>query len=415
MAIASADRVRLAYVVEQSSGTTPTTPALQIVRLTGESLDVTRENIVSSELRADRNVMDLIQVGGGAGGGVEFELSYGTYDDWLASALQGSWSGGSSAVANRIVTLTDMVNGVYSIANQPATPARITVTRTVAGSADTAGKITITGTDTSDNPITEDIVPGATGVAVSGRKIFKTVSLVVGSGWTSDGTADQITVGVAAMPTVLKNGSTPKSFTLERTLLDLSPNAYFRFKGMQVNGFSLTCATKEIVKGSFDFLGMSGEAAEAAIAGATYLDATTGEVMDAASGFAGFSVAGLSGVHVSSLSLDITNNLRAPTAAGSVDALGIGAGRFELSGSIEAYFEDIELYEAFLNGDATALAFTLGSTAGEKYTFTIPNIKFETGTVQAQGNDSDIMASMTYRGLYDSVNGCTLMIERGVA
>ena len=42
MAIASADRVRLAYVVEQSSGTTPTTPALQIVRLTGESLDVTR-------------------------------------------------------------------------------------------------------------------------------------------------------------------------------------------------------------------------------------------------------------------------------------------------------------------------------------------------------------------------------------
>ena len=415
MAIASADRVRLAYVVESIPGTTPTTPALQIVRLTGESLDVTRENIVSSELRADRNVMDLIQVGGGAGGGVEFELSYGTYDDLLASALQGSWSGGSSAVANRIVTLTDMVNGVYSIANQPATPARITVTRTVAGSADTAGKITITGTDTSDNPITEDIVPGATGVAVSGRKIFKTVSLVVGSGWTSDGTADQITVGVAAMATVLKNGSTPMSFTLERTLLDLSPNAYFRFKGMQANGFSLTCATKEIVKGSFDFLGMSGEAAEAAIAGATYFDATTGEVMDAASGFAGFSVAGLSGVHVSSLSLDATNNLRAPTAAGSVDALGIGAGRFELSGSIEAYFEDIKLYEAFLNGDATALAFTLGSTAGEKYTFTIPKLKFETGTVQAQGNDSDIMASMTYRGLYDSVNRCTLMIERGVA
>ena len=415
MAIASADRVRLAYVVEQSSGTTPTTPALQIVRLTGESLDVTRENIVSSELRADRNVMDLIQVGGGAGGGVEFELSYGTYDDWLASALQGSWSGGSAADPDKIVASTDMINGVYTIAAQPAAPARITVTRTVAGSADTAGVVTITGTDASDNPITEDIVPGATGVTVSGQKTFKTVTFVVGSGWTSDGTADQITVGVAAMATVLKNGSTPKSFTLERTLLDLSPNAYFRFKGMQANGFSLTCATKEIVKGSFDFLGMSGEAGEAAIAGATYLDATTGEVMDAASGFAGFSVAGLSGVHVSSLSLDATNNLRAPTAAGSVNALGIGAGRFELSGSLEAYFEDIELYEAFLNGDATALEFTLGRTTNEKYAFTIPRLKFETGTVQAQGNDSDIMASMTYRGLYDSVNGCTLMIERGVA
>ncbi len=415
MTIASADRVRLAYVVESIPGTTPTTPALQIVRLTGESLDVTRENIVSSELRADRNVMDLIQVGGGAGGGVEFELSCGTYDDLLASALQGSWGGGSAADPDKIVTSTDMINGVYTIAAQPAAPARITVTRTVAGSADTAGVVTITGPDANDKPITEDIVPGATGVTVSGQKTFKTVTLVVGSGWTSDGTADQITVGVAAMPAVLKNGSTPKSFTLERTLLDLTPSAYFRFKGMQANGFSLTCATKEIVKGSFDFLGMSGEAAEAAIAGATYLDATTGEVMDAASGFAGFSVAGLSGVHVSSLSLDATNNLRAPTAAGSVNALGIGAGRFELSGSLEAYFEDIKLYEAFLNGDATALAFTLGRTTNEKYTFTIPRLKFETGTVQAQGNDSDIMASMTYRGLYDSVNGCTLMIERGVA
>jgi len=415
MAIASADRVRLAYVVEQVPGTTPTTPALQIVRLTGESLDVTRENIVSSELRADRNVMDLIQVGGGAGGGVEFELSYGTYDDWLASALQSSWSGGSAEDPDKIVASTDMINGAYTVADNPATPARLTVTRTVVGEADTPGKITITGVGVDDSIISDEITPGATGVTVTGTKIFKEVTFVVGSGWTSDGTADQITVGVAAMPTVLKNGSTPKSFTLERTLLDLTPNAYFRFKGMQANRFSLTCTTKEIVKGSFDFLGMSGEAAEEAVAGASYLSASTTEVMDAASDFAGFSVAGLSGVHVSSLSLDATNNLRAPTAAGSVDALGIGAGRFELSGSIEAYFEDIELYEAFLDGDATALAFTLGSTAGEKYTFTMPNIKFETGTVQAQGNDSDIMASMTYRGLYDSVNGCTLMIERGVA
>jgi len=415
MAIASADRVRLAYVVEQVPGTTPTTPALQIVRLTGESLDVTRENIVSSELRADRNVMDLIQVGGGAGGGVEFELSYGTYDDWLASALQSSWSGGSAEDPDKIVASTDMINGAYTVADNPATPARLTVTRTVVGEADTPGKITITGVGVDDSIISDEITPGATGVTVTGTKIFKEVTFVVGSGWTSDGTADQITVGVAAMPTVLKNGSTPKSFTLERTLLDLTPNAYFRFKGMQANRFSLTCTTKEIVKGSFDFLGMSGEAAEEAVAGASYLSASTTEVMDAASDFAGFSVAGLSGVHVSNLSLDATNNLRAPTAAGSVDALGIGAGRFELSGSIEAYFEDIELYEAFLDGDATALAFTLGSTAGEKYTFTIPNIKFETGTVQAQGNDSDIMASMTYRGLYDSVNGCTLMIERGVA
>jgi len=308
MAIASSDMVQMAYIAEVSAGTTPLTPALTRMRVTGESLEVSRENITSSELRADRNVTDLIQVGGGAGGSVDIELSYGSYDAMLEGALQGSWTNN-----------------------------------------------------------------------------------------------------------VLKNGVTPKSFTLERTLTDVSPNVHFFFRGMHVNGFSLRCATKEIVTGSFEFLGMSGAVAESAISGATYIDATTTDVMDAASGFAGFTVAGLSGVHVSSIGIECTNNLRAPTAAGSVAALGVGSGRFELSGTLEAYFEDSALYEAFLNGNATAIAFTLGRTSGEKYTFSIPKVKFETGTVSAQSAGNDIMASMTYRGLYDSVNGCTLMIERGVA
>ena len=160
---------------------------------------------------------------------------------------------------------------------------------------------------------------------------------------------------------------------------------------------------------------MSGAVAKSAISGATYIDATTTDVMDAASGFAGFTVAGLSGVHVSSIGIECTNNLRAPTAAGSVAALGVGSGRFELSGTLEAYFEDSALYEAFLNGNATAIAFTMGRTSGEKYTFSIPKVKFETGTVSAQSAGNDIMASMTFKGLFDPTEECTLKITRAVA
>lgn len=308
MAIASADRVHMAYVAEGTPGTTPATPAFSTLRITGESLEVPRENAVSSELRSDRNVTDLIQVAGGAGGSIEFELSYGSYDAFLESALQGTW------VSN-----------------------------------------------------------------------------------------------------VLKNGTTPKSFTLERRLTDLSPNAFFRFTGMQVNGFSLKCSAKEIVAGSFDFVGMGGSVDTAAINGSTCADPTDSDVMDASTGFAAFTVTGLSGIHVASLSLDTTNNLRAASAAGSVEALGVGPGRFELSGSMEVYFESAGIYEAFLDGDAVALSFTLGRTTGEKYTFAIPKLKFGTGTVQASGTGNDIMASMGFKGLYDPVNGCTLMIERGVA
>ena len=51
MAIASSDMVQMAYIAEVSAGTTPLTPALTRMRFTGESLEVSRENITSSELR----------------------------------------------------------------------------------------------------------------------------------------------------------------------------------------------------------------------------------------------------------------------------------------------------------------------------------------------------------------------------
>lgn len=86
-------RTRLAYVAESTWGTTPTTPTLITTRFTGESLNANIDNVVSDEIRADRNVSDLIQVGSAAGGSVDFELTYGGFtDDWLEALLFGTWS-----------------------------------------------------------------------------------------------------------------------------------------------------------------------------------------------------------------------------------------------------------------------------------------------------------------------------------
>lgn len=85
------DGTQLAYVPETTWGAMPDTPALQIARITGESLNINRETATSSELRSDRNVTDQIPISGGAAGGLNFELSYGTFDDFIAALLYNEW------------------------------------------------------------------------------------------------------------------------------------------------------------------------------------------------------------------------------------------------------------------------------------------------------------------------------------
>ena len=88
----STSETRLAYIAETAWGTTPTTPAFTNARFTGESLTPDLQTVVSNEIRPDRNVTDLIQVGQSAGGDVNFELSYGAFDDWLESVMYNTWS-----------------------------------------------------------------------------------------------------------------------------------------------------------------------------------------------------------------------------------------------------------------------------------------------------------------------------------
>ena len=103
----------------------------------------------------------------------------------------------TAADVDKIVTTANMKVGSYTVAAQPSCPSLITVSATAAGTADTMGTITVTGTDIFGNTISDVIVPVA-GSTVSGVKYFKTVTSVVGAGWVIDAGAgnDTITVGV---------------------------------------------------------------------------------------------------------------------------------------------------------------------------------------------------------------------------
>lgn len=100
---------------------------------------------------------------------------------------------------DKIVTSANMKVGAYTIAAQPAAPARISVTATAVGTADTLGVVTITGTLAGSGKTDTEVITPVAGSAVYGTKYFSAITSVVGSGWVIDAGAgnDTIKVGVS--------------------------------------------------------------------------------------------------------------------------------------------------------------------------------------------------------------------------
>lgn len=100
--------VQLAYVEETTWGVTPNTPAMKLLRYTGESIAYEIQSTQSAEIVTDRQVTDLILTGAKASGGYNFELSYKEHDDFIGSALMNNWAKtpekDNSGVADSVIT-----------------------------------------------------------------------------------------------------------------------------------------------------------------------------------------------------------------------------------------------------------------------------------------------------------------------
>lgn len=82
-----------AFIVGDDFAFTVEKADLQIMRHTGESLKQDTTVVTSEEIRSDRQIADIIRTGVGASGGIDFELSYGTFDDFLQAILfSDGWS-----------------------------------------------------------------------------------------------------------------------------------------------------------------------------------------------------------------------------------------------------------------------------------------------------------------------------------
>jgi len=231
MATTDANYTSLAYDQETSYGVLPGSPQFRALRLTGETLGHAKETITSAELRSDRQVPDMAEVGSSASGGFNFELSHLAFRDFFEALLCGTW----------VDYNISAVSGDFDASSS-------TFTATTPG-------------DLADVPVGGFVkLAGATATGNNGIKRViandgDVVTFAAGA-IAADATGESIDFTCKD----LRNGTTRRSYTFERQLVNSSDQTYYQtYPGCYIGQGTLNVESKQIITGTFNVLGKFGE------------------------------------------------------------------------------------------------------------------------------------------------------------
>jgi len=216
---------------------------------------------------------------------------------------------------------------------------------------------------------------------------------------------------------VLKDGITPKSFTIEITDETGGTDSFYRVRGQQVNTLSLNIVPGQAVTSQIGFIGMDGVQATSIISGATYTAAGT-ELVFCGTDFSLTDLFGTSNAQIASINLNITNNLRPRHSLNSSIKpypFGIGLGSFRVTGEVTCFRQDNTIAALDLADTQADLQFTIGVTTLKKYSFDMLTAAVTGHRVTDGGNNGDIMDVIQFEALYDSGDTSQLKITRNVA
>ena len=398
---ASSSRVVLRYAQETEFGVPPTTGNHHLLSMTGESLDFAIEKTQSEEINPDRGVTDVIATSASASGGVNVELKHSAYDALIEAGLQGAWTDGASVELDITATATELSIATGTFPVGKLVPGQFFGITSPAGQANhnTLLRVSTAADAVSAQLIKLDPLLPATPGAMTGVKISTSR---------------------------LRNGTTRRSFTVEKHFSDVG--VYKPYVGMNVSGFTLNAAAGALTTGEIQFMGRNAMVNS----GTTKMPGSLVVAPDSRpmSGMTGtvcavwVDDAPLAGTYVNSLALTLDNNMRQQNAMCTADAngvpgaVGIGNGQLAVSGTLEIYFsaQDV-LYSEFVTNRNVKLMFTMFDTEGNGYVVQLPKANISSHKANAAGNNQDVMATIEYTGLQlkssnAALNGAALIIDR---
>ena len=210
---------------------------------------------------------------------------------------------------------------------------------------------------------------------------------------------------------VLQNGSTQTYYTIEKEFVGTATD-YFLMKDAAVSTFAINIEQGAIITGTVGLLGSTLVSDDDSVTGSAITAAGSNAVMSAVdtetviklTAVDTTSWGGISAqTNVQSASFLIDNTLREQRRIGTSALAGIGAGRFNVTGTLVLYFESNDEYANFMSETARSLYIECKQGA-VGYVFEFPKIKYTTAEVLAGGIDEDVLVSFEWQGLESATN-----------
>ena len=388
--------VQIAIAAEETFGVAVTVGNLKILRHTGESLKQDTASETSKEIRSDRQISGAKRTKISASGGINFELSYGTYDDLLKAALMADadWTAADSVTGTNIQAI-QTGNKIQSATDDAFKDWPVGAWVKISGFTTTGnnGYAKIVSVTHSDTPTTENNILTLSGITIA-----------------TESAGDTVIVKLASQ---IKNGVLCPSFNIEKKYTDLT-DIFSLLKGMCVDGMSLTTSPEAMITGGFTFMGANEVSAAASVA-AGYDVATTTEVMAAVDNVYSI-LENQADFDATEFSLALANNLRTRLILGNGgNTLVLGKGALNLTGTLKAYFATAALMDKYLNSTASSLAFIVTDTAGNAYVVDLPAVKYADGQRVAGGQSQDCIADMKFTAYMHATELITIRIAKFAA
>jgi len=388
---------KLSYVAESTIGTTPTNPKWKRLPDTRTTIALLKDTLTTERLTGNRFPAQPRTGARSVGGDIPADLSFGAYDDFIASALQGVFV--DASVGEDTVDLT--------VDSTPALASAVGDTFTTP-----AGTVTIDSIDA----VTQEV-----------KFIFYTPALG-GSyeNYTLSGidtiTIDTHTFESTAYTDFQENatcsaGDTRQSFSILREFGDIDPDddattrPFLVYSGCEVASMNISASANALAKATFTFFGIDMSAPlETVPTGSSYSDAITTTAFDTFSG--SLEIDGVAKCIITDYSLTINNGHAAKYTVGCQSSGDAMVGDSVIDGSLTAYFENMDLYNKFINEESMTLKLTLSDSLDNQLIFYTPLLRILSGTQPDVSGPGSITIALSFSAHEHETLGTHITVQR---
>jgi hypothetical protein len=396
------------------------------MRNTGSGLSPQQTSTQSSEINPQRLAPDSVRTGASGSGDVSIEFSAQSFDRIISAALMREFTAGDGAWQAQTTALPDMsidVVGVLSTAGADWTDQ--VATWTEPGSMITLGSAYAANNQGS--------------WLVSEVLTAKSVKLVrADAAWTAEG---PITAGATGATLEAQNwvGTDKVPCWVEREFDDGTNIIYTEWYGYGANPsltvpvytlvstFGLTFTPGSISTGSFGFAGAFPNVVDGAPAtiqrggvGAGSESALTTVPFNGMDDVKQIIVSKVGAEHTaysdaldfagdaSEISFNLNNNIREDQAVGTFGTTNVGLGTPGITGTLNTYLRDKTVLDHMTSFRELFIGMQVEDAAGNRYGFSFPLARIDTGSTPISGNNAAVLANGTINARKMTVSRITV-------